>query len=483
MTHAKHSLAGHATTSRNPNTPRNPNAHDYEVPDAMFTASAFLSPDSAASRPAMHDPTDILWYAALVLMPVDGTVLGVQMPYWSPIAPVFFLLYAVCNMRRLPHVFQRHPVVLPLIGAMLLASVFGWLTIGVNGVYLSRTLLALLFAVATLASLVIALDEKKLNPRAMVTALVAAYGVALLFGVFTWACQPGHLDIARWRDPLMQLYLRQYFVSRPQFLFAEPSYIGMHLYGVLLPIYWLTRDRRLPLLIGVFAAGSLMMGAGVRIVIDTAAAVVLWFIASFPWGRLLHDRRLMAGTVGFAGVAACGGAAMLMTQPRLQSLLSSGLFSGDASMSARIFRSLAPLEAGMHDVAHLLFGYGAGNLGEAMRRGYAGTLAWYQGHGGTMTDELRELADPLGPTANRAGNVFTMNAYTSFVTEFGLLLFLAAVVLLLWHVTRHHTWNRMTVCWLLLLVYLYAQFEAYAFFALPLFVWATSEQRRTSYGR
>ncbi|MFC5221408.1 hypothetical protein [Bifidobacterium leontopitheci] len=423
----------------------------------------------------MRDLTDVLWYAALALMPVDGTVFGVQMPYWSPIAPVLFLLYAVCNARRLPLMFQRHPAVLPLVGAMLLVSVFGWLTIGVNGVYLTRTVLALLFAVATLASLGIALDAKRLSPRAMVTALAAAYGVAFLFGVFTWVCQPGHLNISRWRDPLMQLYLRQYFVSRPQFLFAEPSYIGMHLYGVLLPVYWLTRDRRLPVLIGVFAAGSLVMGAGVRIVIDTAAAAVLWFVAAFPWGRLLHDRRLMAVTAGFACVGVGGGVAAFVTQPRLQSLLSSGLFAGDASMSARMFRSLAPLEAGANDVWHLLFGFGAGNLGEAMRRGYAGTLAWYQGHGGTMTDELRELADPLGPTTNRAGNAFTMNAYSSFVTEFGLVLFVAAVALLVWHVTRHHAWSWLTVCWLLLLVYLYAQFEAYAFLALPLFVWATAD--------
>ena len=86
------------------------------------------------------------------------------------------------------------------------------------------------------------------------------------------------------------------------------------------------------------------------------------------------------------------------------------------------------------------------------------------------------MQHPFAPTLNRAGNVFTMNAYASFITEFGLLVAVAAVILLMVHITRHHAWSTTTVCWLLLLVYLYAQFEAYAFYALPLFLWATGRQ-------
>lgn len=57
------------------------------------------------------------------------------------------------------------------------------------------------------------------------------------------------------------------------------------------------------------------------------------------------------------------------------------------------------------------------------------------------------------------------------ITEFGLLMCLTGVLLLLMHITRNRAWNKMTVCWVILLVYLYIQFEGYAFYALWLFIW------------
>ena len=51
-------------------------------------------------------------------------------------------------------------------------------------------------------------------------------------------------------DYFSHLMYRQYISDnsvwgggRPQFLFAEPSYIGMHLFGILLPLMWLMRGR------------------------------------------------------------------------------------------------------------------------------------------------------------------------------------------------------------------------------------------------
>ena len=57
--------------------------------------------------------------------------------------------------------------------------------------------------------------------------------------------------------------------GHPQFLFAEPSYIGMHLFGVLLPLMWLMRGyaKRLRNLIVVYAIGAVLMQAGTRIVL------------------------------------------------------------------------------------------------------------------------------------------------------------------------------------------------------------------------
>ena len=84
--------------------------------------------------------------------------------------------------------------------------------------------------------------------------------------------------------------------------------------------------------------------------------------------------------------------------------------------------------------------------------------------GGLVNNEIRGLQNPPADT-------FTMSAYVSFITEFGVLTMALLVVLVVIHVARHHAWNRTTICWLVLMAYLYVQFEAYSFYALPLIVW------------
>ena len=64
-----------------------------------------------------------------------------------------------------------------------------------------------------------------------------------------------------------------------------------------------------------------------------------------------------------------------------------------------------------------------------------------------------------------------MSASVDAITDFGILMWLAGVGLLFMHITRNGAWNKMTVCWMVLLAYLYIQFEGYAFYALWMFIW------------
>ena len=133
-------------------------------------------------------------------------------------------------------------------------------------------------------------------------------------------------------------------------------------------------------------------------------------------------------------------------------------------MSARLFRMLATAWAWRHDRLHALFGWGAGNISVAVRNGYQGAREWYEVRGGLVNPEIEGLSNPPADT-------FTMSAYVSFITEFGMLAFFAFVLLVIFKITRSEAWSRLTVCWLLLVGYLYFQFEAYAFYALAFLVW------------
>ncbi|MEE8737764.1 MAG: hypothetical protein SOI66_02500 [Bifidobacterium sp.] len=422
---------------------------------------------TAPDGPILADPSDLLFYAALALLPVDGTVAGIPLPFWTPLPPWLFLAYALVNWRTWRIVARRYLpfVLLPLL--LILTSLYGWTTIGMHGWAAARSLGSVILALACLASLETALRIKKLPWRPMVGVLVSVYWAAFAVGVVQWAGVQWHVRGVE--QFFARLLYRAYTGTRPQFLFAEPSYIGMHLFGVLLPVYWLTRDRRLAVLIPVFACGAITMGAGTRIVVDTVVAGVLWLIADINFRR----REATMAMVGGLSAAAVGALAAVFLDPRLNRLASDGLLKGDGSMSARIFHMLAPAWAWKHDLWHTLFGWGAGNISTAVRTGYWGARRWYDARGGLVNTEIRGLVNPPVDT-------FTMSAYVSFITEFGALaLGLLALLVVVW-TSVNRAWTRGTVCWLVLVAYLYVQFEAYAFYTLPLVVWGLIGSYRTS---
>ncbi|NAB09230.1 hypothetical protein GUJ98_16140, partial [Enterococcus durans] len=45
---------------------------------------------------------NVIWLLpGIALLPVDGTTLGLYAPFWSPISPVLFAVYCLCNWRQL----------------------------------------------------------------------------------------------------------------------------------------------------------------------------------------------------------------------------------------------------------------------------------------------------------------------------------------------------------------------------------------------
>lgn len=416
----------------------------------------------------IRDTSDVLLILALITLPADGTRLGITMPYWTPIAPAFLILYALCNSRLSLRPIRQYLGFFLFLPLLVVVSLFGWLTIGFHGIYVFQTMCALLSGLACLVSLDVAFRLKRLDWNKAVTIVVAVYWIAFAVGVLQWMdARLGIEPVTRLFQHLME---RNYVPRKPQFLFAEPSYIGMHIFGILLPLFWLTRRKSLAVLTLVFAFGSACMGVGVRILIDTMIALLLWAMVEIRWDRARNVIAALAG-VGVIGV---GGTLTLLHNARVQSLLQHGLMQGDFSTLARIFRSLAPMLAGLHDPVHLIFGFGMGNIKDAMLQGYDAARAVITAQGGNPdgNGEIRLIADTDNSTY-----YFTMNAYVSFITEFGIVMLIAFLILLLAYVTLNHAWSKTTICWLILLCYLYIQFEGYAFYALWLYIWATGLRR------
>lgn len=409
-------------------------------------------------RPVVSDTSDLLFYIALALLPVDGTTLGIPLPYWTPLSPWLLIAYALVNWRYLRSVVRTFAPFFIFSCILVALSCFGWMTVNVHPVAIAKSFIGIVMFLACLASLEVMFHVKHASWKPAVTVLVVTYSFAFFVGIVQFVALKGGFESVTMF--FQRMMYRSYVAVRPQFLFAEPSYIGMHLFGVLLPVYWLTQDRRLPALIGVFAIGSIAMGAGVRIILDCTVAAILWFIADANFRRRAVRWGTAVGVVVLAGVL--GGAVAL--NPRLGSIASKGLIAGDGSMTSRIFHMFAPAQAWWDDPWHFAFGFGAGNISDAVREGFGSAYRTFLELGGKTNREIEWMANPPAET-------FTMSAYTSFITEFGVIAFVALMALVMVWVTRNHAWNRKMVCWLLLVAYLYVQFEAYGFYALALVVW------------
>ena len=425
-------------------------------------------------RPILADASDFLFYAALAMLPIDGTVAGPYMPFWTPLSPWLFMAYAVANWRLLPQVWRRFRAFFLFPVLLIVLSAADWYLVAFHRLPALVSLAGVAGALACLIALDMALRIKRLSWRRMLDLLILVYWFAFAVGVVQWLSIM--LDWTSVKNFFIHLMSRQYISStshwgggRPQFLFAEPSYIGMHLFGVLLPLIWLVRGRdhkranQLRVLIMVFAAGSVLMGAGVRIILDSIIALVFVIIEMNSWhtwrGRLVAFGELVV-TVGL-------GACSVAVNHRLSSIAELG-FDGDGSFYARLWQSLGPGAGALKHPKQLLLGYGAGNLSDATHQGADAAVRSLERLG-------LNASAPKGWYAQvTPANMFTMSAYTSFFVEFGLIASVILVVLVLWWISHNHAWNKTTVCWLLLTIYLYVQFEGYAFYALPLLLWAVA---------
>lgn len=472
-------------------------------------------------------PIGLIWLLlAIAFLPVDGTTLGLYAPFWSPISPALFAVYCLCNWRQLRIAANRYLPMFLLPVACIILSIPGWLKFGIhlNAAFMSIT--GLLGVLATLGAIALAFDIKRIPWRTPLRILIASYWVSFGVGVVQWLSIRLHAKPLT--DYFSHLMYRQYISDnsvwgggRPQFLFAEPSYIGMHLFGILLPLMWLMRGRdriyakRLRDLIVTYAVGAVLMQAGTRIVIDSVVALLIALVARTDW----HDgARRVRGMLQILGACALGLLGVL-ADSRLSAIAENGA-EGDGSFFARIYQSLDPICGLLTHPWTLLTGYGAGNIINAVWAGAAKAGRLLDGlgmNGGAATGFAAGV---------NADTVWTMCAYTSVIAEYGLIGLAMLVGASMVCMTRGRTvcrggadgassdelahgvcvadvadvadvaggnsgggvagagsgesgvWHKTVICWLVLVAYLYIQCENYAFAALPLLVFAASKVRR-----
>lgn len=375
---------------------------------------------------------DKLILIGFFLMPFENFIFAPSYG-WATITPIIFFLYIIMNFKLLYKSICRYSGAVILLLTGIGINIFNALLFSpLNpGMYFLRAINAIIsygMGLVSLYAFDIYFLQKNNNIQKVEKIIIFSYYIALFFGVV-------------------------------QFFFTEPSFIGMHLFGILLPVYLLGKNTKIRNLIFVFSAFSVIFGCGVKIILDIiiALAIIILYSINFRKARSVFTVIVLALilTASFSYVYHSSSRA----SERLQKIIHEGVYA-DGSLASRWFRINASVEGYKTDLVHAAFGYGMGNSSLALEKGYQKAKSQY-------TNSFdKEVNDLEFATLNSNDNT-THCMYTRLITEYGFIIFSGMIFywLKMYQSIKDKKWK----AFFMIMVYLYLQFDAYGFYTYWLF--------------
>lgn len=428
------------------------------VPSSRGQLPAAEGSENAAKRLSTQQKyADLLFKVALFSVPFDNLVFAPSKG-WATISPFIFLLYVFLNLRKLRDIrFDKYLIAIVTV-AMAITGL-GWLRCGLSLSTVVDSFGTLLLGVSFYFALRIryeGVDSAEYNADGNL--LIKAYICSFLYGV-AWfiidSVAPGALSFFE------TIEARAY--SRLQFTFTEPSFISMHVFGVLLLYSCLVDDdgvaKRMTVLGLAFVVFTLVANSSGRCTIDIAVFAILLLAKAmfFSSGHVVRNFFLVAASIGLVF-------ALVALSPRFANILSSGFdFNSDPSLASRWFRVQAAFHAFVIDPVGAFFGYGAGNLVVPLHKGYDYAYSLYTN---SYKSEVLYLK-----TVTEVDSLFC--GPVKLISDFGFL----AAVLFIGYLCKRFLASRLDPFIVVMTFWLYVQFDSYAFYSIWLLLFITREGR------
>ncbi len=412
------------------------------APAAAVTYSPRAKHYSLANN--IRSLSTLLFWVGLVLVPFDNLPFALSSG-WATIAPFFFFAYVCVNLDALGRIRFR-----PAYGAgLLLIFAFQGVNLLRYGVHMGAlvdTLGTFTLGLFFFLALIIRYEVQKASFNEDAKVLYRAYLVAFLYGI-VWLCMAAFTTDNQ--VGVFEFMERRYY-DRLAFSFTEPSFISMHVYGVLFLFTYFVSDRKLArkmIALGfAFVLLSILCKSSARAIVDLVV-----FAALLLTRTTVVDSRHTARNA-FLWVLVIGGCLVVLgSSTRLQSILMNGV-NADGSMASRFFRIQCMVFGFLHDPLGLVLGFGPGNMIVPFQAGYGQAFELY------TSDYVKEVSY-LG-VATEIDNMFCMPV--RLISDFGLIVSLGFLVLIIWWAKK----SRIDPCVVIMTLWLYVQSDSYAFFAL-----------------
>lgn len=398
--------------------------------------------------------SELVFYIAIFCLPFENFFFAPSAG-WAAISPVILALYILLNYKNALKAFVKlRKIFFFFIFAVILASI----TAFINNValldYINSFVPLGLGAISLLSFYIF--YEKKKDLSVVINLVVIAYALCLVIGLFEYLSI--RFGNTAFRDFLGQFMKRNYMLEgtgRPQFFFTEPSFIGMHLFGILLPLYWLSRRKDLLFILALYLITSIAFGAGVRVVVDIAVIAIMYFTYLLIINKRAKFIPLILIVLGLGFNYA------YTHNVRIQKIVNDGVYA-DGSLAARYFRMQSSIIGYTKAPGQTLIGFGLGNAIKPIHLGYDEAKESYK------SDYMREVdALDKGHTDFHDDSV-AYSLYIRFISEYGLIMMIIAVAYL-FRITRNSRLPQKYL-YLAVVLYIYVQFESLGFYALWFFI-------------
>lgn len=397
---------------------------------------------------------DKLFLFACFLIPFENFVFAPSAG-WAAIAPLVFMVYVLLHINKLGVLIYRYRYIFLILLAGSLITLVNFFFINDYLMpALSRmfsTYISLGLGLVSLFAFDIYFQKNGRDTEHLEKVLLVAYTVTICVGFIEFLTIK--FNIGYVKDLVDMLSKRNYLpYGRVQFCFTEPSFIGMHLFGVLLPIYVFGKNKKILYLIVVFALLGILFGCGVRIIVDTAVICAIFAL------HKINLRKLKNVVIIFLTVLIMisGGNYIYKHNYRVHTIVNSGVYA-DGSFASRWFRIKASIKGSQESVIHTLLGYGFGQEAIPMEKGYLGAKAEYKSN---YTRELVEVKEGV----KRNNDSVSYCLFARVFSELGVIIAIIIILYLsrMYFYIKDREWKAI----FLSVTYLYVQFESYAFYSI-----------------
>lgn len=397
---------------------------------------------------------DIIFEIGLYLMPFENLFFAPSRG-WATITPIIFFIYLLFNIKYVMKSIYKYKYIFMFFTSAIILSLINYIFVGIEIKNFINAGITLGLGIIDFISMDIYFRQKENKIDKCVKILLIVYAISLAVGWIQFITIKFNIE------PIKQFFCiiekRSYITgNRVQFTFTEPSFIGMHLFGILLPIYLYTKKKTILITIITFSISAIIFSSGLRILIDIAAVIgILYTIYFF---KNMKNRKVLITTIVLVIIAILSLTILYNTNPRVKRILSKGIYA-DGSLASRFFRINACIK-GTADDCKFLVGYGLGNSLIPIRSGYEEAMAEYKS---SYTTEMKQIAN-----LSYLDDSVTFCLYTRCIAEFGII-FLIIGITYLFELSRKSN-NIFLKNYIWILFYIYLQFESYGFYTIWLYI-------------